>query len=706
MHKYGKAEKVMVFNEDKDLDPIEYKMPDCPPLEQIYGYGLDPLEQFWQHKPMPPKLVQLQRMSHTEPTDTEKARELSPRLKVEMLEADPIFYQDEIEYIQNEWERTENGFWFFNKGIPTYITGAYYFYLQCWKIDGRHPQYRERDRRWFQFWQMCYEDDFCSGFNNPKQRREGATTRVSALRIYYGFRTPYFSSGLQSKDDEHASKVHEFYVWNIAKELPFFFMPIMSTRLNEVSSIKCFSPNTKDHPDKGQPALNSMLDYSNSQPKAYDGTKQWFIHNDEVGKMEEQDINDRIAIQLPCLLNLQLNSPKRGKIINTSTVDEMDKKGGKEFKKLCDNSMYHDRNDNGMTKSELFTLFQSVLEGREGIDPKTKLPFIDKYGHADKDAIMRYTLTQQETKKKISVAAFIEECRLFPLYYSDCWRSSAKNCNFNVAILEEVLDRYRNGNPDLVQGNFYWENGKGSRVKFQPTENGRFFVSYQFADPLNQANKRVLLSDGGFMPGNRSKFIAGGDPFKHDTTRKKQNSKGAGAVFMKYNLAIDGAKKSMADWETHRFVCTYAYRPPTKEEYGTDMIMMCVYFGCEMFAETNVTFLRDYFISEGYANYLYFKFDSEKNRLSDVAGQHTGEKTKQQIYLETESHIEQHGLREKHDDLVLQWKELEGDLGKYDLAVAAGLCLIAANADGFSNDEETSQTTDISDYFQQYTYPS
>lgn len=695
----------MVWNDnDRDLDPIEYIMPDPPPLETIDGYGLAPEDQFWQHKPMPHKLALLHRMTHTEPTDGEKPKELSPRLKVKMMEDDPIFYQEEIEYVRKEWERRENGYWFFNNGTPTYITGDYYFYLQCWKIDGRPPQYRERDRRWFQFWQMCYEDDDCFGFNNPKQRREGATTRVSSIRVGRAFRSPYFSTGLQSKDQEHAEKVHEFYVWNVAKELPFYFMPVMSTRLNEVTSIKLFSPSTKDHPDRNQPSLNSFIDFSNSNAKAYDGTKQWLIHNDEVGKMEENDINDRIAIQLPCLLNLVLNSPKKGKIINTSTVDEMDKKGGKEFKKLCDNSNYHQRTPNGTTNSGLYTLFQSVLEGREGIDPKTKKPFIDKYGQADVEAIRKFTLNAQEAKKQISLADYIEECRLFPLYYSDCWRSSAKNCNFNVSILEEVLDRYRNGNPDLVRGNFYFENGKGSRVKFQPTENGRFLLSYQFADPISQSNKRVMLADGGFMPGNRAKFIAGGDPFKHDVTRKKQNSKGAGAVFMRYDPSVDGNKKSSADWETNRFCCTYAFRPPTKEEYGMDMIMMCVYFGCEMFAETNVTFLRDYFISEGYANYLYFKFDNEKNKFSDVAGQHTGEKTKQAIYLETETYIEQHGLRERHDDLVLQWKELEGDLGKYDLAVAAGLCLIAANADGVIAYEDQNQTTDILDYFPQYTY--
>ena len=32
-------------------------------------------------------------------------------------------------------DRREEGFWFYNKGIPTYITGTHYMYLQWSKID-------------------------------------------------------------------------------------------------------------------------------------------------------------------------------------------------------------------------------------------------------------------------------------------------------------------------------------------------------------------------------------------------------------------------------------------------------------------------------------------------------------------------------------------------------------------------------------------
>ena len=33
-------------------------------------------------------------------------------------------------YIDSEFTKREQGFWFYNKGIPTYITGTHYMYLQ------------------------------------------------------------------------------------------------------------------------------------------------------------------------------------------------------------------------------------------------------------------------------------------------------------------------------------------------------------------------------------------------------------------------------------------------------------------------------------------------------------------------------------------------------------------------------------------------
>ena len=49
---------------------------------------------------------------------------------------DSEFYDERLEnYKKQEWDRRLNGFWYYNNGIPLYLTGMHYLYLQFWSID-------------------------------------------------------------------------------------------------------------------------------------------------------------------------------------------------------------------------------------------------------------------------------------------------------------------------------------------------------------------------------------------------------------------------------------------------------------------------------------------------------------------------------------------------------------------------------------------
>ncbi len=54
-------------------------------------------------------------------------------------------------FIEQEFIRRKDGYWFMNNGEPTYITGAHYYYINWCKIDIGYPDYRDRDRRFFLF---------------------------------------------------------------------------------------------------------------------------------------------------------------------------------------------------------------------------------------------------------------------------------------------------------------------------------------------------------------------------------------------------------------------------------------------------------------------------------------------------------------------------------------------------------------------------
>ena len=66
-----------------------------------------------------------------------------------------------FDYIDEEFKRREEGFWFINNNKPTYITGTHYMYLQWSKIDVGAPDFREANRLFYIFWEACKADKRC-----------------------------------------------------------------------------------------------------------------------------------------------------------------------------------------------------------------------------------------------------------------------------------------------------------------------------------------------------------------------------------------------------------------------------------------------------------------------------------------------------------------------------------------------------------------
>jgi hypothetical protein len=73
------------------------------------------------------------------------------------------FKEVHYKYIDEEFKRRDSGFWFTNNGIPTWIPGSYYMYLQWSKIDVGAPDFREANRLFFIFWEACKADQRCYG---------------------------------------------------------------------------------------------------------------------------------------------------------------------------------------------------------------------------------------------------------------------------------------------------------------------------------------------------------------------------------------------------------------------------------------------------------------------------------------------------------------------------------------------------------------
>jgi hypothetical protein len=719
------ARCIWVNTGDKDMIPIKIDLPDPPEYHLIDGFGLPAKDQKWHPPEFPKRLKELQ-----------KKHETLDDIWIE-LEEHPDIYDKEILFIKRMWYYRLNGYWFFNNGVPTYIDGWHHFYCSWWNIDVGLPKYRDRDRRFFLFARKIYNEtesprcdakgfaiknaagqydwiDFGQrlfyGFNYPKHRREGATYKAECIGYEIISRTIGAFGGIQSMNDVQARKCFLRHLVAPWKKLPFFFKPNYEGSTSPKTELS-FSPPAKRLSSRGslsssELGLESGINYEIADPSAYDGDKLYFHHDDEVGKLKKGlSCWDRHTVVKECLV---MGSEIIGFTVKTSTVGEMERGGGKAFKHQCKMSDYYQRTPNGQTVSGLAYLFIPADDGLQG--------FIDEYGMSVIDTPTKAQALY--TGNKIGAREYLlnrrkgyidtgdqeglsEEIRLYPIRFAECFRTAAKSSGFNMHKLETYIDDLSFSKDLTIRGNFRWkDNKRDSKVEFIAHPNGRFIVSSQL-DPGESNRKWWSEEEETWMPGNTTWGVAGGDPFKFNKTEGNRKSNGGGAVIKK-------GKVKDGDFSMKRsFACTYSNRTYDKNEYGEDMLMMCVYYGIQMFPEINIPFLWDYFDERGYSGYLLYKVDPKTFEFGKTPGGSTNDKIKQDIFTEFMTWIENEADIEKHIEVLEECRDIEGpeDMTNYDLFAAGGYALLGTHGIYDTIAEMSEQDYTLDSYVKKRYYP-
>ena len=286
------------------------------------------------------------------------------------------FRQKFSPYIEEEFRRRREGFWFFNNGRPTYITGRHYMMLQWTKIDIGFPNYLAFQREIFLHMAACEADPRCIGQLYTKCRRSGYTNICSSVLLDEATQVKDKLLGIQSKTGKDAQEnIFMKKVVQMFRHYPFFFKPIQDGTTNPRMELAFREPSkriTKKNKSaqKGE-ALNTVINWKNTTNNAYDGEKLHLMYLDEAGKWEKPtDIRDAWRIQRTCLI---VGRKIVGKALVGSTVNPMDK-GGREYKELWRDSDPSERNANGRTISGLYRLFIPAHKSLEG--------FFDVFGNA------------------------------------------------------------------------------------------------------------------------------------------------------------------------------------------------------------------------------------------------------------------------------------------------------------------------------------
>ena len=678
---YGEKFSYDKFKRTRTIAGITFVLPKKPPENQVANYGLPKKEQRF----YPPDQNMVEQINHKYQNGEE-------------------FTDYEIKFIETEWERRTNGYFFMNYGHLEYLSGLNYFYCSAWKIPVdatkeekkrgvtkkrmEFPKFTDSDRDRFYWWEYGVErNPKCVGGVEVTRRRGGKTHRGNCTNYEMASRTPDVKTGIQSKTGMDGKSVFKKLVdsW---KKLPEYYKPVDVGESDPGTALRFKEPAKKDTKSQYKnysKVLNSEIYWQNAKEMAFDGWDIAFYFGDEVGKTKkkEADVSVRWEVVRETMSD---GASFTGKALLTTTVEDMEKDGGANLKIIWDKSDPNQKNEIDQTESGLIRYFNPAYYGFRG-DEGDKA-FIDDYGYSNLRAAKEYLERRRNGVKGASLTSLM---RKYPFTVEEAFRSDNKHQILPDYKIYEQKD-YNAGlhEQTTITGNFIWHQGiENSQVEWYPTEEGRWKV-YRLPAP-ELRNKRFHDKRRGWFPGNTELYCSGCDPFDHSLTTDNRKSNGASHILEKFNLSDP--------FGSNCFVVEYIYRQPDVHYFYEDMLKQSIFYGTALLVENNKPGLINYFKNKGYGNYLmdrplftHTKFS--KNNQKEKGIPLSGGEVRQSLIEHLESYIFQHvGERDFGDDVKIEntfgnmyfertlndWLVFDpGAWTDYDATVSSALTIIAS----------------------------
>lgn len=594
----------------------------------------------------------------------------------------PVYDDIQTEFITDEWNRINDGYWFYNNGTPTYINGLHYFYLNYWTLeDGNHPDYRDVDRRYFYFQEYCEKLPQCYGVIRIKKRREGATSQATCYLVWKAITNRKSFCGIISKTGKDASDAFVYMVMNGYRNLPVFFKPRAEdeeTKTELVFKKKKDKRKAKTR-ERGQIfdadiGLESKINFKNTALNSYDSGRTTALLMDEAGKWPKDiPVNQYWPIVKKTMMR---GAIKVGFCLIPSTANDA-KSGGEPYKAMFDGSSQF---ENSITATGLYRYFCPAYDGYEGfideygvsiIDAPTeeqKKYILDRYGMKIEYGAKEYLLNQRKiiTDKK----ALSEEIRMNPFTEEEAFMIDQKKCYFNSEKIYNQIDYLKEEPVKLRRVRLFWKTEK--TVDWADDKEGSWFV-YKFPDDSEKNKMREV--DGLRSPGNSHKYVSGIDPFKSSVI-SGSGSMGACYVFERLDSA-DPDNSCMP-------IAEYVDRPRLKSLFHDEMLKAAVFWGYKACYENDVgDDFVDYFMNKGFKGYLMRTPESavDRNRKRSVQkyGVTSGDAFAMARQLDTcIAYIENHCQKIYFNDLLEELLQYDHEnRTPYDRTVAFMISLLS-----------------------------
>jgi len=660
---------------------VEVTIPEYEGYVEDWGTDV-PSEQYWQRQPLP---------DYFELVEYDK-------------DGNALLNARQREYAVEQVRRCKQGFAFMNNGVKTFITGKHYFYLQFWKLENDvHPDFRDTDRRYFLFLNHWENTSWCLGVVRGKKRREGATSQATSNLVYecIFFRNSF--CGLTSKTNTDAKAAFTNMVSFGYRQLPVFLKPKQLNNKDSVSELVFAHKSVEQKGGRGSvidtdTGHRSKVDYRAPSKNAYDSGRLSRLLADEMGKWPvEVPASEFLAI----VSKTMVQGVKRvGFCELPSTVNELTKGGGAEFKKIWDLA---DHVRLVKTTNRIVRYFTPAFDGYVGFIDKHGMSVIDapneeQYKYLVETFVGVGDLTESDIKlgareyllnnrKGLEGTALEEEIRMNPFDEKEMFMSALTGCLYNSFKLNEQLDWLSYQDGLIERGNLVWENGhkyyreinhgngekeiKVGRLIWVENENGKY---EKVKGWLPKEMNNVYEKNGNFIPNGNYAVRIGCDPFKYDKTKDSRRSDCAAYAYQTEDgLDLESPYNDM-------FTMRYVDRAATTDIQYEHVLKMAWFCGCQVLFERNVDGWKKYFQVERCFGFLmWLPNELEPGIYTDGKGN-----TVQMICDYTESYIEKSVQKVYFPTLLGDksgWLGFQvDDTQKSDEAMSSGIALIAAKS--------------------------
>lgn len=573
-------------------------LPDINTSEiEDWGHPNEPSEQYWRKRPLPAIF------------DVVKYDD----------DGNAILNTAQLEYAKQEAKRCKEGFTFLNNGVPTQITGKNYFYLQYWILeDDIPPDYRDADRRYFWYLNHWEQRLWCIGIGRGKKRREGASSQSTSNLIYECVFYTNSNCGLVSKTNIDSRDTFTDMVSFGYNQLPVFLKPRQLNRADSVTELVFAAKIKKGEPlTKGQ---RSKVNYRAPVENAYDRGRISRILADEGGKWP---LDVKFTKFISKVSKTMIKGGKRvGFCEAPSTVNELTKGGGAEFKKFWDNA--NQFKHQGKTPNRFVTYFTPSYDNYEGLIDKFGMSVIDapteeQYEYLVKKSVVKDPITGETVSElseddiRLGAKQYIlsrrvglsgelleEEIRQNPMTVQEMFEAANTDCAFNSFNIHQQKRKLEENPIKTTRSIWYYphfdENGiRSVRWRDITDAEKNFHWRVNWIAPEDKANKHRI--DGRQrVPDNTDDGCITVDSYSNSQGGRKYGSKACAWLGRRYNV--------LDPENTGRAVAVLYGRPAVKDTLHEQVMLAAEYHGYKVWYEHTADDYEGYFRERGRAAYL------------------------------------------------------------------------------------------------------